>query len=149
MTTSDRKRSANRANAARSTGPRTQAGKTRASRNALRHGLNLPLPLDEYGEELSALTERLQGGIPAKAADAKQAAIAQLQLERVRRIKALVLLEGAERAREADVASAAGSDAGDEISLALADRLARLLTLDGYERKALSRRKKAFRALYS
>jgi len=149
VTTSDRRRSANRANASRSTGPKTQAGKARTSRNALRHGLNLPLPLDEYGPELSALTERLQAGDPAKAANARQAAIAQLQLERVRRAKALVLLEGAERAREADVASAAGSDAGDEISLALVDRLARLLTLDGYERKALSRRKKAFRALYS
>lgn len=36
---SDRKRSANRANAAKSTGPKSQAGKHRAGQNALRHGL--------------------------------------------------------------------------------------------------------------
>ncbi len=36
---SERKASANRANAQRSTGPRTEAGKARASLNALRHGI--------------------------------------------------------------------------------------------------------------
>jgi hypothetical protein len=36
---SERKLAANRGNARRSTGPRTTAGKSRASRNALRHGL--------------------------------------------------------------------------------------------------------------
>ena len=36
---SQARRIANRANAARSTGPRTRRGKARASRNALRHGL--------------------------------------------------------------------------------------------------------------
>ncbi|MEK6676686.1 MAG: hypothetical protein AABZ47_13670 [Planctomycetota bacterium] len=35
----DRQRSANRKNARRSTGPKTQSGKRRSSRNALRHGL--------------------------------------------------------------------------------------------------------------
>ena len=40
MTTSARA-AANRANAKRSTGPRTSEGKTRAARNALRHGLNV------------------------------------------------------------------------------------------------------------
>jgi hypothetical protein len=37
--TSERRRAANRRNAQRSTGPRTAAGKRRASRNALKHGL--------------------------------------------------------------------------------------------------------------
>ena len=35
---------ANRANAARSTGPRSRAGKAAVARNALRHGLSLPVP---------------------------------------------------------------------------------------------------------
>lgn len=142
MTTSDRKRSANRANAARSTGPRTQAGKKRASRNALRHGLNLPLPLDEFGPELAALADRLQAGDPTKSVAARTAAIAQLHLERVRRMKAFVLLQAAEAHRQ----SGSGSP-GEEVSLAVADQVERLLTLDGYERKALSRRKKALRAI--
>src|SRR5688500_8388717 len=37
--TSDRRISANRENASKSTGPRTANGKTQSSRNALRHGL--------------------------------------------------------------------------------------------------------------
>jgi hypothetical protein len=37
--TSDRKREANRRNAARGTGPRSAAGRARSSRNAMRHGL--------------------------------------------------------------------------------------------------------------
>jgi hypothetical protein len=37
--TNERQRAANRANAAKSTGPRTEAGKAKASQNALRHGL--------------------------------------------------------------------------------------------------------------
>ncbi len=145
MTTSDRKRSANSANAAHSTGPRTEAGKKRSSRNALRHGLNVPLPLDEYGPELSALADRLQGGIPAKAGAARLAAIAQLHLERVRRMKTFILIGAAEARREEGSISPGGE--GDEISLAVADQIARLLTLAGYERKALSSRKRAFRAL--
>ena len=37
--TSERQRAANRANAAKSTGPRTKAGRAKASQNAWRHGL--------------------------------------------------------------------------------------------------------------
>jgi hypothetical protein len=41
---------ANRRNAQRSTGPRTAAGKSTSSRNALRHGLSRP-------QEMNAVTE--------------------------------------------------------------------------------------------
>src|ERR1700741_4274922 len=41
---------ANRANAARSTGPRTRRGKARASRNALRHGLAARVLADDGGD---------------------------------------------------------------------------------------------------
>ena len=42
---SARKRAANRANAARSTGPRTPEGKARAAMNAVRHGLSAQSPI--------------------------------------------------------------------------------------------------------
>ena len=43
---SEKQIAANRANAKRSTGPKTAAGKLRSSRNAFRHGLSGPLPSD-------------------------------------------------------------------------------------------------------
>jgi len=57
---SERKLLANRANAKRSTGPRTEAGKAASRRNALKHGIlssavDLPsvIPADLYSLELS------------------------------------------------------------------------------------------------
>ena len=41
---SPEQRRANRSNAQRSSGPKSAAGKQRASRNAVRHGLSVPLP---------------------------------------------------------------------------------------------------------
>jgi hypothetical protein len=58
--TSPRKAAANRRNARQSTGPRTAAGKTAASLNALKHGLNTPVPVymvraceGQYGDLLN------------------------------------------------------------------------------------------------
>lgn len=48
-----RKISANRANASKSTGPRSSAGRTRSSRNALRHGLSSPIYCDPTWKERS------------------------------------------------------------------------------------------------
>ena len=59
--TTPRKRAANRANAAKSTGPRTPEGKRQASRNAVIHGLfcrSVLLP----GEDAAEL-QRLRRGI--------------------------------------------------------------------------------------
>jgi hypothetical protein len=60
---SARKAAANRANATRSTGPRTAAGKARASQNAVRHGLSVPVLTDpELNAEVAALARRLGDG---------------------------------------------------------------------------------------
>ena len=81
---------ANRANARGSTGPRTNAGKTRTSRNARRHGLNVPVDRDSaLSIEVEELTRRLVGdvadaGLAAQAYAFAEAAIDLARVERVR-----------------------------------------------------------------
>lgn len=54
---------ASRANARRSTGPRTALGKLKSSRNAFRHGLSIPLQSNHAGsEEIHALVKALVEG---------------------------------------------------------------------------------------
>src|SRR5262245_21393662 len=117
---------ANRANAARSTGPCTRAGKAAVARNALRHGLSLPVLADAaLAAEVLALTRRIAGeGAPeARRVAAVRIAEAQVDVLRVRRVRLGVMTEG----------------------FAAADPTARLMRLDRYERRALSRRKAAIK----
>ena len=85
--TSDRKIKANRANARASTGPKTAQGRARAARNALRHGLSLPVCSDPaLSEEVEALAREIAG--PDANAEiqelARRVAEAQIDLRRVR-----------------------------------------------------------------
>ena len=60
--TSDRKNKANRANARASTGPRTGRGRASAARNALRHGLSLPVCSDPaFSQEVEVLAREIAG----------------------------------------------------------------------------------------
>src|SRR5215203_255942 len=89
-----RKIAANRANARLSTGPRSPAGKASVSRNALRHGLSLPVAADP---QLRAQVERLMRRIlgaddhPRLCELAAKAAEAQVALSRVRGKRAEVI----------------------------------------------------------
>jgi hypothetical protein len=81
---------ANRANAARSTGPRTAAGKAAVARNALRHGLSLPVLADPaLAPEVAALATRIagEGAGAARHAAAVRIAEAQVDVSRVRRLR--------------------------------------------------------------
>jgi hypothetical protein len=120
-------RVANRANAARSTGPRTRAGKAAIARNALRHGLSLPVLADPaLAPEVAALAARIfgEGADPTRHAAAVRIAEAQVDVLRVRRVRAGIIAEGFTE---------------DDIT-------ARLMRLDRYERRALSRRNSAIKA---
>jgi len=85
--TSDRKIKANRANARASTGPRTSRGRTSAARNALRHGLTLPVCSDPaLCEEVEVLAREIAGPDANATLQelARRVAEAQVDLCRVR-----------------------------------------------------------------
>jgi hypothetical protein len=82
---------ANRRNAKKSTGPRTAAGKTRASRNALRHGLTKRLSGAEVARDVEVLAQEIAGGKTSAMPSAREAAEAALELDRVRRIKVALI----------------------------------------------------------
>jgi hypothetical protein len=81
---------ANRRNARRSTGPRSRAGKKRVARNALRHGLAVPIAsLPEANTAVTRLV-RLLAGADADAIRIEMArgvAEAQVDLGRVRKAR--------------------------------------------------------------
>jgi hypothetical protein len=80
---------ANRANARKSTGPRLPEGKQRASQNARKYGLSLPVLRDpELAPEVEALSRQIAAGNEAVLPIARDIAEAQIDLSRVRRLRA-------------------------------------------------------------
>jgi hypothetical protein len=95
----ERQIAANRRNAQKSTGPRTKTGKARASGNAYRHGLRSRRPMTQSrAEEIEHLARKIAGdsASPIVLEWARTAAEAELDLARLRRIRA-VLMEQATR----------------------------------------------------
>jgi len=87
--TSQRKIDANKRNAKRSTGPRTEIGKLRASRNAVRHGLAAKFGTDEVDiRNIETLAKTLATDRPkCSAKAARAAASAQLELIHIRKVR--------------------------------------------------------------
>jgi hypothetical protein len=87
---SEKQIAANRANAKKSTGPKTATGKLKSSRNAYRHGLSGPLPLDpatsDKAEWMAGEMAADHAGEHQKAA-AQNFARAQMELLRIRSIR--------------------------------------------------------------
>jgi hypothetical protein len=91
--TSFRQIEANRRNAQKSTGPKSQSGKQRSSKNAYRHGLAVPISNIESEAQLKDLSRELAED--ASNADilalVERAAGAQLDLARVRKVRAAMI----------------------------------------------------------
>jgi hypothetical protein len=131
--TSDRKRSANQRNAAKSTGPKSVAGKRRSRRNALSHGLAIPITADPaVNDDVSALARiiALASGRDDVTESSRTAAEAQFDILRIRKVRSSIY-ERLSRSplQEADHAKLSKS----------------LVSLERYERRAFSRRKRALR----
>ena len=123
---SDRKITANRNNAKKSTGPRSKAG----------HGLAIDIGADPaFHEDIEKLATvlSLSSGAQKVSEHARQAAEAELDLTRIRKIRAWLF----ETLYFADTAA---PDGMTELNDALAK-------LERYERRAFSRRKRALRAV--
>ena len=91
--TTDRQRAANRANAAKSTGPRSKAGKAKASQNARWHGLAAALSGDPGAvQEIERLVEAtvVEVGRQDLIEYARRIAEAEIDLRRVRRARQLL-----------------------------------------------------------
>ena len=124
---------ANRANAKKSTGPKTAAGRLKSSRNALRHGLSLPLRLDmeTYGKAdaiARALTRDQTDQEHVLALAATELAQAQIELLRIRTVRSELM-------------------AAIDLASGEVEPLRRLAALDHYERLAYTKRRRASRKL--
>jgi len=128
---SEKQLRANRENAKRSLGPKTAAGRFRSSRNALRHGLSLPLTADPAASMKAR--QMAQMLVPESADDmqmmaAVEVAQAHTQLLRVAAVRSKLV-------------------ANLDFASANLKQVRRLAALDRYERQALTRCRQAARKL--
>lgn len=128
--TTPRKVAANRRNAQASTGPKTAAGKSIARLNAIRHGLNTPVPdymVQACADQYRALVgQALPTSDAAGAPDLVYALAAHARLRAYRAELMKSILE-------------AGRSDEETAGKALRQALEQLVRLHGYERKSSSR----------
>ena len=131
---SERKIAANRENAKKSTGPRSNAGRAASRQNARRHGLATGIGSDPaFRDDIEKLAKLLAGGRENIGEFAREAAEAHLDLTRIQKFRAWLF----QRMRFFGTAST-------EDLMEAAEQFARL---ERYERRAFSRRKRAMRLI--
>src|SRR5262245_48969582 len=121
---SERQIAANRRNARKSTGPRSGAGRNRASHNAYRHGLTLSIvSIKEYAKQLETFVRKIVGDTKdtVKLERARTIAQAELELARVRRVK-VALIERAGVFGELDPPQLAAAGSIRLLNAAVRDR---------------------------
>jgi len=137
--------SANKKNGARSRGPRSAAGKARSSGNALRHGLTINLMNDLSARaEAESLALAIGGPNPSRARLAQARTVAEAQFD-------LLRIRGAQvRLLDSAYFAPAVPEGGRQAALSakvLLEVMPQFVRWHDYERKALSRIKRAMRAL--
>jgi hypothetical protein len=145
---SERKSRANRANARKSTGPKTPRGKARAAANARRLGLSVPVLADPVlSDRVAAFTCEIAGETSNDNIRelARRIAEAQIALQRVRQARHQFLaarLNASGRAR-----SSPTSLDLNHLATILVQDITEIRAMERYERRALSRRRFAICAL--
>ena len=141
---SERQIAANRANARKSSGPRSSAGKSRASSNAYRHGLSLSFGTNApLAPQLETLARKIAGyAVDAISLErAREIAQAEFDIARVRRAK-VALIESARACAAAERPPMPPQDP-DRSAEAIRRALPELRKLERYERRAAARRDRA------
>jgi hypothetical protein len=142
--TSPAKIYANRRNALRSTGPRTEAGKARSHRNALKHGLSVPLDRDaSSSKQVEVLTTELMELISKPREFIRSIAEQQLEVARIRQVR-IGMIELEETGEDLN-----GLSAEARVTMATAAALSEIAVLGRYERRAVSKFNKTLRLLES
>src|SRR6266550_2755993 len=134
---SDRQIAANRRNAKKSTGPRSEAGRKASRRNARRHGLAVAIETDPaFHDEVEKLARVLSLSCGMQNVDerARDVVGAELDLLRIRKIRASLF----------ETLSLVANDATSGSLAELNDNLAKL---ERYERRAFSRRNRVLREM--
>lgn len=127
--TSNRQRAANRANARKSTGPRSSGGKARSSANAIRHGLSASVLVDpDLNEQVTNLACHIAGSDLALIDLARAIAEAQIDLRRVRQVRSKLLIQASADPKYV-------SDRTIEVILSMLERYVRENTLGRTRRR--------------
>ena len=132
----DRQIAANRSNGSLGRGPKTSAGKARSSRNALKHGLSIPVNRDKTLRRQIEVLARILAQSEAGNVFGQARAAAEVEFELAR---ARAVLEA--------VLTRAGITPECVEGNALIQVLPELQRLERYERRAFSKRRQALRDL--
>jgi len=145
----DRQIAANRRNGALSRGPKTAAGKARSSRNALKHGLAIPITRDHATAQKirRAARQMAPSAVGDSIRNAQIAAEATFELARVRAAFEAVVARMSISSHTSNAGPWDTCSTGSGKSAAPIRTLAELDKLDRYERRAFSRRRRALRDL--
>jgi hypothetical protein len=125
---------ANRANAKRSTGPRTAAGKQKSSRNAYRHGLSCPVLWDPA--ILAKIDSTARDGVDEAAAEDQLTSAADFYRAHMEVLRIIAI----RTEQWASISQKEGEDYNPK-------ELERLAALDRYERYAFTKRRRASQKL--